>query len=362
MRTDSFEVSQKAKDSAKDFIEKKFGRGFVSKKTYKRKKKKGAQLAHEAIRPTNPEREPQDIADCLSGDQFKLYQVIWNRFIASFMSEAIFENIRVKIKAGEALFLAEDKKLISPGFLKLYPQEQPDHLPVLEKADKLDLRALEVKRHSTKPPARYNDASLIKTLEEKGIGRPSTYAPTIFTLIKRNYTRREKSSLVPTDLGIKVAGFLIKYFPKIMDYGFTADMEKKLDKVEDGDVVWNQILKEFYPDFQKQVEKVSKVTTKEVVYSDKKCQRCSGRLVVKWSRRGKFLSCEHFPTCRYAESITTGINCPDCKKGKIIRRRNRRGQDFYGCTNFPECRYTIRSLDQLQEGLSQKKDTKNKMQ
>ncbi|MFO8053020.1 MAG: type I DNA topoisomerase [Candidatus Omnitrophota bacterium] len=353
MRTDSFAVSQKAKDVVAEFIKTEFGKNYLSKKVYKRKKKKGAQLAHEAIRPTDVRRRPDEIGQYLTKDQFRLYQLIWRRFTASFMAEAVFENIKIKIKTEQALFLAEDKKLVFPGFLKLYPQDQKSHLPGFTKGDKLRLKALEVKKHSTKPPARYNDASLIKILEEKGIGRPSTYAPTIFTLLRRNYARREKSYLCPTDLGIKVADFLIKHFKKIMDYGFTASMETKLDKVEEGKVVWSQILKNFYPDFQKQVEKVSKTIKKEVVYSDKNCPRCGGRLVVKWSRKGKFLSCENFPSCRYAESITTGIKCPDCNKGEILQRRNRRGQIFYGCTNFPECRYTIRNLDQLKESPNQ---------
>ncbi len=347
MRTDSFSVSQKAKDLTKNFIIDSMGKDFLSKKLYQRKTKKGAQLAHEAIRPTDPRRHPEDISEYLSSDQFKLYELIWRRFIASFMAEAIFENIKVRIKGENSLFLAEDKKLVFPGFLKLYPDGQDLHLPSLGEGQSVNLKSLEVKKHSTKPPARYNDASLIKILEEKGIGRPSTYAPTIFTLIRRNYARREKNTLFPTDLGIKVADFLMKNFSSIMDYGFTAEMEKKLDEVEGGQVGWNQILKSFYPEFQKRVKKVSGTIKKEVVYSDKKCARCGARLVIKWSRRGKFLSCENFPTCRYAESITTGIDCPDCQKGKLIRRRNRRGQDFYGCTNFPECRYTIRSLDQL---------------
>ncbi|MCF7887028.1 MAG: type I DNA topoisomerase [Candidatus Omnitrophica bacterium] len=362
MRTDSFAVSQKAKDVAVDFIEIEFGKECLSKKVYKRKKKKGAQLAHEAIRPTDIRRKPDDVGQYLTKDQFRLYQLIWRRFTASFMAEAVFENTKIEIKAGQGLFLAEDKKLVFPGFLKLYPQDQGLYLPDFVKDDKVNLKALEVRKHSTKPPARYNDASLIKILEEKGIGRPSTYAPTIFTLLRRNYVRREKSYLCSTDLGVKVAEFLIKHFKKIMDYGFTADMETKLDKVEEGEVVWSQILKDFYPDFQKQVEKVSKTIKKEVVYSDKKCPRCGGRLVIKWSRKGKFLSCENFPNCRYAESITTGIKCPDCGKGEILQRRNRRGQTFYGCTNFPECRYTIRNLDQLEKESKQKEDTRNKIQ
>lgn len=349
MRTDSFAVSQKAKDLAGNFIKKEFGKDYLSKKIYKRKNKKGAQLAHEAIRPTDLRIKPDQISEYLTKDQAKLYELIWCRFTASFMAEAVFENKKIEIKADQVLFTAEDRKLIFPGFLKVYPKKTELSLPEFSQGDKLKLKKLEVKEHSTKPSARYNDASLIKILEEKGIGRPSTYAPTIFTLLRRNYVRREKSYLCPTDLGIKVNDFLVKHFKNIIDDGFTADMEKKLDKVEEGRIVWNQILKDFYPGFQKQVEKISKNIKKEIIYSNKNCPRCGGRLIIKWSRKGKFLSCEHFPSCKYAESITTGIKCPECKKGEILHRRNRRGQDFYGCTNFPDCRYTIRSLDQLKE-------------
>ncbi len=362
MRTDSFAVSQKAKDLAGNFIKNEFGKDYLSKKVYKRKNKKGAQLAHEAIRPTDLRIRPDQISEYLTKDQARLYELIWCRFTASFMGEAVFENKKIEIKADQVLFIAEDRKLIFPGFLKVYPEKSEPSLPKFSQGDQLKLKKLEVKKHSAKPAARYNDASLIKILEEKGIGRPSTYAPTIFTLLRRNYVRREKSYLCPTDLGIKVNDFLVKHFKKIIDDGFTADMEKKLDMVEEGRIVWNQILKDFYPEFQKQVEKISKNIKKEIIYSNKNCPRCGGRLIIKWSRKGKFLSCEHFPNCKYAESITTGIKCPECKKGEILHRRNRRGQDFYGCTNFPDCRYTIRNLDQLKEESGEGEDTRCKKQ
>ncbi|MCF7916836.1 MAG: type I DNA topoisomerase, partial [Candidatus Omnitrophica bacterium] len=237
MRTDSFAISQKAKDLATSFIETEFGKDYLSKKVYKRKKKKGAQLAHEAIRPTDLRIKPAQISEYLTKDQARLYELIWRRFTASFMSEAVFENKKIEIKANQALFVAEDRKLVFPGFLKVYPQNPESQLPELQKGDQLKLKDLEVKKHSTKPPPRYNDASLIKILEEKGIGRPSTYAPTIFTLLRRNYVRREKSYLCPTDLGIKVNDFLLEHFKKIIDSGFTADMEKKLDKVEEGQII-----------------------------------------------------------------------------------------------------------------------------
>ncbi len=194
-----------------------------------------------------------------------------------------------------------------------------------------------------------NDASLVKLLEEKGVGRPSTYAPTVYTLLKRNYMKREKRAFYPTDLGIKVSDLLVEFFPKIMDENFTALMEESLDKVEKGKIEWHKVLEEFYPAFSKKVEKTLAVAKKDVEFSDKTCPKCKGRLVIKWSRRGRFLSCENFPRCRYAESITTGVQCPECKEGQLIERRNRRGQNFYGCSKYPKCTYTSRTLPRTEE-------------
>ena len=206
------------------------------------------------------------------------------------------------------------------------------------------MEGLAVTEHTTKAPARYNDASLVKLLEEKGIGRPSTYAPIIYTLFRRNYARREKRSFLPTALGIKVSDLLVKYFSQIMDEGFTASLEEKLDRVEKGKAQWQKILEDFYPDFDKKVEKTLLLVKKEIEYSDKFCPKCKGRLIIKWSRRGRFLSCENFPSCRYAQSITTGVACPDCKEGQLVERRNRRGQSLYGCSRFTKCTYTSRIL------------------
>ncbi len=350
MRTDSFEVSPKAKKEAKEFIKDIYGEDYLSAKEYRHKKKKGAQLAHEAIRPTSIYRKPEDMQGFISEEEFKLYTLIWKRFIAGFMKEAIYENQKAFIVSEDSEFIAEGRNIVFEGYLKAFFEEQEEEsLPHLEKGQTMVLEGLDVVEHTTKPPARYNDASLVKLLEEKGIGRPSTYAAIINTLIFRNYIKREKRTFFPTDLGVKVNDLLVKFFLKVMDENFTALMEEKLDEVEKGSIEWNVILEDFYPSFKSKVDETLDVVKKEIEFTDKICKKCGGRLIVKWSRKGKFLSCEHFPKCKYAESITTAVACPDCKKGLLIQRRNRRGQNFYGCSKFPECTYTSRELPSQEE-------------
>jgi DNA topoisomerase-1 len=356
MRTDSLHISPHAKSEIKDFITATFGAPYLAQKEYHYKEKKGAQLAHEAIRPTSVKREPVSLINFISPEEARLYELIWNRTVASGMHEAVFENTKVLIAAADAQFLAEGKRLVFEGFLKVLDRNEEEViLPQLKNGDCVQLFKCEITEHTTKPPARFNDASLVKLLEDKGIGRPSTYAPTIFTLLARNYVRRERGSFTPTDLGIKVAELLSKYFTDIMDEGFTALMEEKLDEVEEGKLQWKNILEEFYPSFKEKVEYATQNLKKEVEFANKKCPTCGSPMVVKWSRKGKFLSCASFPKCRYAESITTEVACPDCKEGKLIERRNKRGQFFYGCSRFPACRYTARSLpDENNQGPNSK--------
>ena len=345
MRTDSFHISAEAKRKTKDFVHEVFGDKYLSLKEHRYKKKKGAQLAHEAIRPTSIYRKPQELEKYLSGEELKLYTLIWKRFVATFMKDALYESTKVFINSKEAEFEATGRKIIFDGYLKVYDEPAPENpLPDLKKGERLALEDLTVVENTTKPPPRYNDASIVRLLEEKGIGRPSTYAPTIYTLLKRNYAKRERRVFIPTDLGVKVSNLLVKFFPKVMDENFTAFMEDELDEVEKGLIKWNKVLEEFYPGFKRKVDETLRVAKKEVDFSDKFCPQCKGRLVVKWSRRGRFLSCEHFPKCRYAESITTGVSCPECKSGQLIERRNKRGQNFYGCSSFPQCTYTSRHL------------------
>lgn len=350
MRTDSFHISPKAKKEAKDFIQSNYGKEYLSLKEHRYKKKKGAQLAHEAIRPTSIYRKPEDVAKFISEDELKLYELIWRRSVAVFMKEAVYKNTKAVINSEDAEFESSGRKVVFDGFLKALGTVQEEQaLPDLEKGQRVNLEKLEATEHTTKPPPRYNDASLIKILEEKGIGRPSTYAPILFTLVRRNYVKREKRYLIPTELGVKVCGLLVDFFPEIMDENFTAHIEEELDEVEKGVVEWHKILEGFYPKFNEKVEEVLSKITKEVEYSDKICPKCRGRMILKWSRRGRFLSCEHFPKCRHAESITTGVPCPECEEGLLVERKNKRGQDFYGCSKFPECRYTSRGLPQSEE-------------
>lgn len=360
MRTDSFAISDRAKEEASEFIIKEFGQDYATKKEYKHKAKKLAQLAHEAIRPTSIYRQVKDVASYLSEEEIKLYDLIWRRFAASRMSEAISESTKTIIASDSCEFIAEGKRIVFDGYLKIFGTEDEIKLPQLSPKQALILGKCEVSEHTTKPPARFNDASLVKILEEKGIGRPSTYAPIIYTLLKRNYIKRERNALVPTDLGIKVSELLGKYFSEIINEDFTALMEEELDEVEEGKIEWQKILKDFYPSFKEKIDKATSLITKEVELSGKNCPKCNSPLVIKWSRRGRFLSCSKFPECRYAESITTDVSCPLCKEGKLIERRNKRGQNFYGCSKFPACRYTIRRLPETQEQNSETEQQQNK--
>jgi len=358
MRTDSFHISVKARKEAKEFIQKNFGQDYLSLHEYHHKQKKGAQLAHEAIRPTSIYRQPDQMNQFIIDDEARLYESIWRRFAAGFMKEAVLESSKAKIASKDVEFEVKGLRVLFEGFLKVLGEGSDDNLlPPLKEGQEVILEELLVSEHTTKAPARYNDASLVKLLEDKGIGRPSTYAPIIYTLFRRNYARREKRSFLPTVLGIKVSDLLVKYFSKIMDEGFTASLEEKLDKVEKGEAQWQKILEDFYPAFDKRCVETLLVVKKEIEYSNKTCSQCKGRLVIKWSRRGQFLSCEHFPRCRYAESITTGVPCPDCKVGQLVERRNRRGQNFYGCSKFPNCTYTNRLLPEDQNNNDQE-DTK----
>ena len=350
MRTDSFHVADKAKDEVKSFIKDKFGIDYLSEKEYKHKEKKSAQLAHEAIRPTSSRREPDSIREYLTHDEERLYELIWKRFVISFMKEALFESLTVTIGDDSADFVSEDKRVVFDGFLRVLGLSEDKMLPQLKKGEELLPENIEIVEKTTKPPPRFTDASIVKLLEEKGIGRPSTYAPIISTLIMRNYARKQKGHFIPTDLGTRVCGLLVNNFPDIMDESFTAQIEEKLDGVEEGVVEGQKILEEFFPPFKEEIDKATKDIKKYVELVEKNCPRCGRQLMVKWSRKGRFLSCSGFPQCKYAESITTGVLCPGCKDGQLIERRNSRGQFFYGCSKFPDCRYTSKELPKEDSG------------
>jgi len=357
MRTDSVRVSHDAHAAAKKYILKTYGEKYYPHKPNVYKSKKRAQEAHECIRPTMPLREPESVKNFLAPEQFKLYELIWKRFISSQMAKSIYSVTSIEIEAGKYLFKTSGTKVVFDGFTVLYSAQDAQKederrkdswkIPVLHVGEHLNLLNLVPSRHFTKPPPRYSDATLVKALEEKGIGRPSTYAPIISTIILRNYVDRIKGYLSPSELGEITNELLVKHFPKIMDVGFTAKMEDELDGVEEGKVDWIMVLKTFYGPFMHTVDEAKKhmkSIKKEGVKTDQICELCGKPMIIKWGRRGKFLSCSDFPKCKFAKSITTGVACPNpgCA-GELIQRRSRRGP-FYGCTKYPACNYTVRTL------------------
>lgn len=354
MRTDSVRISANGQKAARGYILKRYGKDYYPATPNFYKSKKSAQEAHEAIRPTLPLREPELVREFLTPDQFKVYELIWNRFLASQMSHALLSLTQVDIKAGRFTFRASGTKVIFRGFMVVYDTEQKKDpkevwkIPHLIVGERLDLLKLVPSQHFTKPPPRYSDASLVKDLEEKGIGRPSTYAPIIYTIILRNYVKREKGYLYPTELGIIVNDLLTEHFPRVLNVKFTALMEEELDDVENGQIEWIKVLKDFYGPFIKNLERAKvamESVKKKTIPTDEVCEECGRPMVIKWGRRGKFLSCSGFPKCKNARSITTGVKCPNpgCD-GELVERRSKRGRRFYGCTKYPKCTFTASKL------------------
>lgn len=359
MRTDSVRISADGQKAAREHILKMFGSEYYPQKPNVYKSKKSAQEAHEAIRPTLPLREPTSVSKFLTPDQLKLYELIWNRFLASQMSNALMAVTQVEIKAGKYTFKTSGTKVVFNGYMVVYKveskkdegekREEAWKMPVLVVGEKLHLLKLTPSQHFTKPPPRYSDASLVKDLEEKGIGRPSTYAPIIYTIIMRNYVKREKGYLHATELGFIVNDLLIEHFPKVLDVAFTATMEEELDEVEDGKIGWTKVLNDFYTPFSATLERAKSAMEsikKKVIETDEVCELCGRPMVIKWGRRGKFMSCSGFPECKHAKSITTGVKCPNpgCE-GELVERRSRnRGRPFYGCTKYPNCTFTTNKL------------------
>ncbi|MGB4505036.1 MAG: type I DNA topoisomerase [Syntrophaceticus sp.] len=346
MRTDSTRVSDGAQAAARDYIAEAIGSEYVPEKPPHYKKSPRAQEAHEAIRPTEITRSPKQIKDYLSRDQYRLYKLIWERFLASQMKPALLDVTTIDIRGNDYLFRASGSVIKFPGFMRVYTEAKEDEslLPSVMEGAILDLIKFEPKQHFTQPPARYTEASLVKTLEENGIGRPSTYAPIIATIQSRGYVCKENKHLYPTELGQIVVDLLKEYFSKIIDVEFTAEMEEKLDQVEEGVFVWQDVVKEFYGPFEKDLlhaEKEIAVIPIEEETSEEKCPKCGQNLKVKQGRYGKFLACPGFPECRYTKPFLeeTGVLCPRCK-GKIVVRRSRKGRKFYGCINYPECDFT----------------------
>jgi len=364
MRTDSPHVAPEAIQEVREHIIRFLGKDFLPEKPNTFKVKKSAQEAHEAIRPSYLSRAPESLKDFLNHDQYRLYELIYNRFLASQMKPAEFLATSVDIKADKYLFVANGSHLLFEGFLAVYNKDEDvegqrdeddekekakNVIPPLEQGEILGLNKLEPSQHFTKPPPRFSDSSLIKALEEEGIGRPSTYAPIIYTLILRDYVRRIRGYLNPTELGFKVCDMLVEYFPKIMDIKFTALMEEKLDAIAEGELSKEKVLEDFYLPFKESLDFAQANIKKEVIVSDQVCDKCAKPMIVKWGRRGKFLSCSGFPECKNSKSIGSGVICPqgNCG-GELIERRSKRGF-FYGCSNFPNCTFTSRTLPEDKE-------------
>lgn len=338
IRTDSFRISDEAYEAAVAFIKETYGDAFVNPERIVYKSKGKTQDAHEAIRPTNVSRTPESIKDSLSKDQYRLYKLIWERFVASQMSPAVYDTLSVKLSAGDYTFRASGSRLRFSGFLEAYSKgEEEDEkvIPKLTQGDILQAEQLLPEQHFTQPPARYTDASLIKTLEEIGVGRPSTYAPTLTTIQARHYVTKEAKNLFPTELGEMVDEIMKTYFPDIVDIDFTANMEKRLDDVEMGKEEWKQIIRDFYPDFKKSVEnaaeKLEKIEIKDEE-TDIICEKCGRNMVIKYGRYGKFLACPGFPECQNAKPYfeEAGVNCPECG-GKVLIKKTKKGRIYYGC-------------------------------
>ena len=406
MRTDSPRISSEAVHQVRDWIKDRYGESYLPPKPNVYKSRKGAQEAHEAIRPTSIDLEPDKVKNFLDKDQWALYKLIWDRFVASQMASAVFLQTTVEIKADEAIFTSVGTIPTFQGFMALYVEGEDNNLsadrkdekedaekrlPVLSEGEVLELLGLTPRQHFTQPPPRFSEATLIKELEEKGIGRPSTYAAILSTIKEKEYVKLEKGKFAPTEMGVMVNDLLVVNFPDILDVEFTAQMEENLDKIEEGEKGWVETLKEFYHPFQKDLE-MAKVSMRDVkreqIPTDTLCERCGSKMVKRWGKRGyflacsaypqcrytrevdgteekneetearcekcgspmvvksgkfgRFLACSDYPTCKFTKPIDTGVHCPQegCD-GMIVERRTRKGRTFYSCTNYPRCTYAL---------------------
>jgi DNA topoisomerase I len=406
MRTDSTRVGKEAQDEARELIASKYGKDYLPDKPPVYASAKSAQEAHEAIRPTSVMREPDVIKKYLENDQYKLYKLIWNRFVASQMNPAVIDQTSVDIKAGDYTFRATGSVVKFPGFMAVYMEEKPEDqvsddengeavLPPLTEGEALTLIKLDPKQHFTQPPPRFSEALLVKTLEEKGIGRPSTYAAIISTIQDRHYVQKVENKFRPTELGVLVSDLLVNHFPVVMDVAFTARMEEELDKIEEGQMRWVDAVRDFYKPFSESLEKAqaemkdfkSEQTPTDITCekcgkpmiikwgrngqflacsgypdckntkpfvrkengeveaapeetTDEKCPKCGSPMVIKRGRFGKFLACSRYPECNHTQGMSTGVTCPE-DGGKIVERRSRFGKVFYSCSNYPTCKFAI---------------------
>ncbi len=346
MRTDATRVSESAVSRARDFIIGKYGEKFSEPRTRRGRGRKGAEEAHEAIRPTDVTLTPEKIRGDLSNVQYRLYRMIWQRFVASQMKPAIYDEMTVIVGAGDFAFSAKGRRLKFPGFRIIYGGDNDTDklLPEMQEGDPADLLELTPKQNFTKPPSRYTEASLVKALEDERIGRPSTYAPIVETIQKRNYVGVEDRAFYPTELGRAVNELLEDHFPEIVDLSFTAEMEDELDSIEGGEIDWQEIIAGFWESFADELEKAEeapRVKLPEEV-TDEVCEECGENMVVKFGRFGKFLACPAYPDCKNSKPYyeKTGVQCPECG-GDIVKKNSRKGRTFYGCRNYPDCEFVV---------------------
>lgn len=346
LRTDSARIASIAQEEAASFIKDNYGKEYAPVRANEYKSRKSAQDAHEAIRPTSVYRTPDSVKEFLSKDQYRLYKLIWERFLASQMTAAVYDTIQVDIDAGDYGFRANSSKIKFAGYKKVYNDHDDDiknPIPAMEKENILNLKELLPVQHFTQAPPRYTEASLVKLLEEKNIGRPSTYAPTIDTILKRYYVERQNKQFVPTELGFIVVDLLSEHFGDIIDVEFTVKMEENLDFIEEGQMAWKKVVQDFYGPFQIDMEKASDLIEKIEIKDEeagKDCPECGNPLLIKHGRFGKFIACSGFPECRYTESFNEeiGVDCPICG-GAIIVLKTKKGKKYYGCSNYPECSF-----------------------
>ena len=347
-RTDSLNLSQMSLDGAQKFITDSFGKQYSLTKRYKAGK--GAQEAHEAIRPTYSDKTPESLKNELDNAQLKLYTLIWQRFLASQMTSAVFDATSVEISANQYMFGANGQTLKFDGFLKVYPMKfEETQMPQLEEKEVVELVKINPTQHFTEPPARYNEATLIKALEKHGIGRPSTYAPTLSTIQDRHYIEKnDQKRFFPTEMGMIVNDILVKNFPEIVDIDFTANMEKELDEIAEGKDTWQKTCRDFYEPFAKNLkEKYDEVQKENLdIKTDKKCPKCGKDMVEKMGRFGRFYACTGFPECKHTESVVPvaekiDITCPKCNAGNIAAKKTRKGKIFYGCETYPKCDFAL---------------------